>query len=121
MSIMSHIFYYYMLYLFAIYYYGEQYFSAYICFSDHKLCSFEAHWLQLLRLNIIGGRITGTIAWVMLSTICLSLSRDELRTISVPKCASHLVQLLCVVCFLSRFFVVFFLLAFFLQWGVCDE
>lgn len=98
----------YILLLFAIYYYREQYFSVYICFSDHKLCSFEACWLQLLQLNVIGERITGTIAWVMLSMICLSLSRDELRTISVSKCASHLVQLTCVVCFLSGFFVVLF-------------
>jgi len=56
---------------------------------------------RVLQVNIIGGRITETITWVMLSMIWLSLSRDEFRTISVSKCPSHLAQLICVVCFLA--------------------
>lgn len=78
----------------------------YICFTDHKCCCFEAHWLQITAINIMGGRVTGTMAWVLLSVIGLSVSRADFRTISVSKCANHLAQFMYMVCFMLE--VVFF-------------
>lgn len=93
-----------VLLIYAIYYYREQYFSLYICFTDHKHCCFEAHWLQITAINTMGGRITGTMAWIMLSMIGLSVSRAGFRTISVSKCASHLAQFMYVFCFMLEVF-----------------
>lgn len=53
---------------------------------------------------MIGGRITGTIACIVLSVIGLSVSRADFRTISVSKCAKHLSQFMCVVCFMLEGF-----------------
>lgn len=93
----------YILLLYAIYYYGEQYFSLYLCFTDHKCCCFEAHWLQITAINMMGGRITGTVAWVVL-LIGLSVSRADFRIISVSKCANHLAEFIYVICFMLEVF-----------------
>lgn len=53
---------------------------------------------------MIGGRITGTIACVVLSVIGLSVSRADFRTNSASKCANHLAQFMCVVCFMLEGF-----------------
>lgn len=64
---------------------------------------FEAHWLQITAINMMGGRITGTVAWVVL-LIGLSVSRADFRIISVSKCANHLAEFIYVICFMLEDF-----------------
>lgn len=98
-----------ILLIYVIYYYGEQNLSLYICFTDHKCCCFEAYWLQIIAIDMMVGRITETMAWVVLSMIGLSVSRAGFRTLSVSKCANHLAQFMCVVCFMLEGFFCFVL------------
>lgn len=77
-----------------------------------------------MAINMMRGGITGTVAWVMLSVIGLSVSRAGFGTISVSKCANHLAQFMYVVCFMLEVFLkgdeqIYINISFLFDWFCC--
>lgn len=77
-----------------------------------------------MAINMMRGGITGTVAWVMLSVIGLSVSRAGFGTISVSKRANHLAQFMYVVCFMLEVFLkgdeqIYINISFLLDWFCC--